>query len=97
MTNTLYSNIIFVFISSNIYYLKVSNNDNVHHLKTTLFSEGLQVPGLSRDHQFGTANVHDRVTPPWLTDQYKGEGQVKCKTVTMRKNKRAAHCEVIVL
>ena len=46
---------------------------------------------------FGTANVHDRVTPPWLTDQYKGEGQVKCKTVTMRKNKRAAHCEVIVL
>ena len=41
MTNTLYSNIIFVFISSNINYLKVSNNDNVHHLKTTLFSEGL--------------------------------------------------------
>ena len=41
MTNTLYSNIIFVFISSNINYLKVSNNDNVHHLKITLFSEGL--------------------------------------------------------
>ena len=36
------SNIIFVFISTNINYFKIyNNNDNVHHFKTTLFSEGL--------------------------------------------------------
>ena len=88
MTNTL----------SDINYLKIyNNNDNVHHLKTTLFSEGLQVPGMSRDLHFWYSQPPDRVTPPWLTDQYKGKGQVKCKTVTMRKNKRAAHFVFIVL